>query len=81
MVGQLWCRNLLNKPELHHIDGNPRNNRASNLIWVTKEQHATLQAMITEILYNPYDKDLQDAYQIELEKIRIENYIKRKAGR
>lgn len=27
--------------------------------------------MITEILYNPYDKDLQDAYQIELEKIRM----------
>lgn len=81
MVGQLWCRNLLNKSELHHIDGNPRNNKSSNLLWVTKEQHAKLQAMITEILYNPYDKDLQDAYQIELEKIRIENYIKRKAGR
>ena len=78
MVGLLWCRNLLNKSELHHIDGNPRNNKSSNLIWVTKEQHAKLQAMLNEILYNPTDKDLQEDYRIELDKIRNENYIRRK---
>lgn len=25
--------------ELHHIDGNPANNRPNNLIWLTREQH------------------------------------------
>lgn len=25
--------------ELHHIDGNPANNRPNNLVWLTKEQH------------------------------------------
>lgn len=25
--------------ELHHIDGDPANNRPNNLVWLTKEQH------------------------------------------
>lgn len=25
--------------ELHHINGNPSDNRPSNLVWLTKEQH------------------------------------------
>ena len=30
---------LVSKPEIDHIDGNPHNNRASNLRWVTHSEN------------------------------------------
>lgn len=34
--------------ELHHINGNPSDNRPSNLVWLTKEQHQEAHAKMLE---------------------------------
>lgn len=39
LVAQAFIPNPENKPEVHHIDGNPANNKVSNLMWVTEEEH------------------------------------------
>ena len=42
LVAEAFIPNPENKPEVHHIDGNPRNNNVKNLRWVTKEEHNAL---------------------------------------
>lgn len=42
LVAQAFISNPENKPEVHHIDGNPANNDVSNLMWVTSKEHADL---------------------------------------
>ncbi len=39
LIALCWCPNGLLKSEVHHIDGNNKNNYAVNLIWVTKAEH------------------------------------------
>lgn len=41
-VAEYFIPNPENKPDVHHIDHNPFNNRVDNLMWVTKEEHAKL---------------------------------------
>lgn len=40
LVANAFIPNLLNKPEVNHIDGNKKNNSANNLEWVTKSENA-----------------------------------------
>jgi len=44
LVAETWCenpdKNLYNT--VHHISNNGMDNRASNLLWVTKEQHGAI---------------------------------------
>lgn len=39
LVAKAFIPNLENKPEVDHIDGNTRNNRADNLRWVTSKEN------------------------------------------
>lgn len=42
LVADAFIPNPENKPEIHHIDGDPTNNRTSNLLRVTREEHDAL---------------------------------------
>ena len=41
-VAAAFLPNPENKPHVHHIDGDKRNNCADNLMWVTREEHGKL---------------------------------------
>lgn len=42
----VWCDNAKCKRCVHHIDVNPRNNRAENLIFVNDEEHSCARNLI-----------------------------------
>ena len=42
LMAQVFIPNPENKPEVHHIDGKPQNNRIENLKWVTPQEHMLL---------------------------------------
>ena len=39
LVALLFIPNPNNLSEVHHIDGNPKNNEVSNLMWISREDH------------------------------------------
>lgn len=43
LVAEAYIPNPLNKPEIHHKDGNPTNNDHTNLMWCTKKEHFELE--------------------------------------
>lgn len=48
LVGYVWCPNKKLKKEVHHIDGNRKNNYANNLIWVSSKEHAKAHRLLAE---------------------------------
>lgn len=48
LVAEAFIPNPENKSYVHHIDGNPQNNRAKNLRWVTYEEHLALHRCMRE---------------------------------
>lgn len=42
LVGFAFIPNPENKPEIDHIDGNPRNNKVDNLHWVTHKENSCM---------------------------------------
>lgn len=42
LVAELFVDNPENKKYVHHIDGNSLNNKADNLVWVTRPEHMEL---------------------------------------
>lgn len=61
LVAYLFCPNCHYKEFVHHIDGNKQNNRASNLIWVTREEHRECHSLMRKSKkeYNSYIKKLR----------------------
>ena len=39
LVALAFCPRLEGQTEVHHIDGDPHNNQANNLLWVSKTTH------------------------------------------
>ena len=64
IVAYLFCPNAKYKDEVHHINVNPNDNRASNLIWVTDYEHRKLHKL--------WDTD-KKAYWRYVNQIRREN--------
>lgn len=48
LVAEAFIDNPKNKPEVHHINDNPWDNRADNLQWVTEDEHDEIHRMIRE---------------------------------
>lgn len=43
LVAKYFVCNFDNKPEVHHIDNNPKNNHFTNLMYVTKDENLAFQ--------------------------------------
>lgn len=48
LVATMWCSNRKLKTEVHHIDGDHKNNNAINLVWVTKAEHNKAHRLLKE---------------------------------
>ena len=46
IVAYVFCPNARYKDDVHHINGNPKDNRASNLIWVTDSEHRKMHNLM-----------------------------------
>lgn len=52
MVAIAFIPNPENKPEVHHIDGDELNNDVTNLMWVTRKEHALLTKQLNQYKSN-----------------------------
>lgn len=48
-VAKCFCPNARNLNVVHHIDGNPQNDRAQNLIYVTPQEHGIMTRYLNMI--------------------------------
>ena len=51
LVAEAFIPNPDNKPHVHHIDENSRNNKADNLEWVTPKEHAERRSEESKMKY------------------------------
>lgn len=65
LVAYFFCDNRHFKQYVHHIDGNPLNNNAKNLLWVTSEEHGALHKLLKQ--------ETKREYRKMVSKIRKEN--------
>lgn len=58
LVAEAFIDNPKNKPEVHHINDKPWDNRADNLIWLYEEEHDEIHRMMREA--EKYNKMLRN---------------------
>lgn len=71
LVALAFIPNPENKPEVHHIDGNPANNAVDNLMWVTRKEHSALHP---ERHKNAMDKCSKVILQFTLDGLLIREW-------
>lgn len=70
IVALIWCDNKKNKPYVHHIDGDPSNNKADNLVWVTRKEHNAAHELLDAAKVK---KDFAE-YNNYISQIKTDNY-------
>lgn len=48
LIATMFVPNPENKPVVHHIDGDVKNNKADNLMWVTAEEHKEIHRQMRQ---------------------------------
>ena len=48
LIATMFVPNPENKPIVHHIDGDIKNNKADNLMWVTAEEHKEIHRQMRQ---------------------------------
>ncbi len=77
IVAWTFVPNPDNKPEIHHIDGDPLNNLPPNLMWVTKKEHRLLSMALGQVPRKISDAevvDIRNDYSKEKEVILAKKY-------
>ncbi len=57
LIATAFHSNPDNKPIVHHIDCNVKNNKAENLLWVTEEEHKAIHDELRKKGNNNNEKD------------------------
>lgn len=63
IVAKAFIENILNKPQVNHIDGNKQNNRVDNLEWCTQSENHK-HALNTKLKIMPKGKEVYNAKTI-----------------
>lgn len=77
LVAQAFIANPEGKPQVNHIDGNKRNNRITNLEWVTNLENS-IHAWQTGLQYKRFGKDnlhCKPVIQYDTQMNKINEYI------
>lgn len=56
LIAMTWCDNRKFKQIVHHINGNPTDNRSKNLLWVSYDEHMELHNLLDDDKRNEYNK-------------------------
>lgn len=56
LVADAFCEHPQGATIVHHIDGNPANNSAKNLMWVTYEEHVKIHAAMRKEMMKHLNK-------------------------
>lgn len=80
LIAIYHIENLLNKPDIDHIDGNPTNNDISNLRWATKNENLSNQKKAkgkTSIYKGVYFDKRRNKWEANIEVNKNKKYLGR----
>lgn len=63
-----------NKTVVHHLDGDPTNNRADNLLWVSPQEHVEIHHAISVEMCNPNTLEVVQTFSSLSEASRITGF-------